>query len=116
MTTLHPLAPEPAGVMARATNSNRPGHGSKRDGTATDLPEIAAATLAAELNYGEAHAALELALAELQSPDLAVEAMTALYARAQAYAARCEQLLEAVEQQVELWDPQQGKIAPLDTP
>lgn len=62
--------------------------------------------LAAELSYSEAQTALELALAQLQSRDLAVEEMTALYQRAEAYAKRCEQVLLQVEQTIELWDPQ----------
>lgn len=65
-----------------------------------------------ELNYGEAHAALELALAQLQAEDLAVEEMAGLYQRAQAYAGRCEQLLQQVEQSIRLWDPQEPESAP----
>jgi exodeoxyribonuclease VII small subunit len=45
-------------------------------------------------------------LAELQTSDLDVEAMTSLYQRAQAYAERCEALLNQVEQEVMQWDPQ----------
>lgn len=64
-----------------------------------------AETIAAGLSYREAHTALELILAELQSPDLDVEEMTGHYRRAQAYAERCEQILSKVEQEVLLWDP-----------
>jgi exodeoxyribonuclease VII small subunit len=59
---------------------------------------------AAQLTYNEARAALELILAELQASDLQVEEMAALYRRAQAYAERCEQILEHVEQEILLWD------------
>ena len=62
------------------------------------------ADIAADLSYNEARAALELALAELQSSELDVEAMAALYQRAQAYANRCQAVLDAVEQEVLLWD------------
>jgi exodeoxyribonuclease VII small subunit len=60
---------------------------------------------AAELNYRQAQTALELTLAELQTHDLDVEAIAALYRRAQAYADRCERLLAQVEQEVMQWDP-----------
>ena len=68
--------------------------------------------VAAELSYSEAQAALELALAELQSPELPVEAMQALYQRARNYATRCEQLLQQIEQSIELWDPQTPQTPP----
>lgn len=61
---------------------------------------------AAELSFRQAQTALELALAELQTSDLDVEAMASLYQRAQAYADRCEALLTQVEQEVMQWDPQ----------
>lgn len=56
-----------------------------------------------DLSYGEARTALELSLAELQATDLDVEAMVGLYRRAEAYAQRCEQLLNQVEQEVQVW-------------
>ncbi|MEB3184995.1 MAG: exodeoxyribonuclease VII small subunit [Cyanobacteriota bacterium] len=56
-----------------------------------------------DLSYSEARTALELSLAELQATDLDVEAMVGLYRRAEAYAQRCEQLLNQVEQEVRLW-------------
>ncbi|MCP9888454.1 exodeoxyribonuclease VII small subunit [Cyanobium sp. ATX 6A2] len=59
---------------------------------------------AADLSYSQAHTALELVLAELQANDLNVEAMTGLYRRGQAYAQRCEAILDQVEQEVLLWD------------
>lgn len=60
-------------------------------------------TVAADLSYSEARTALDLSLAELQASDLDVEAMSGLYRRAEAYAARCEELLSQVEQDVALW-------------
>lgn len=71
-------------------------------------------SIAADLSYSEAQSALELALAQLQAPDLPVEEMSGLYQRAQAYALRCEQLLESIEQTVELWDPQNGTTTPFN--
>jgi len=65
-----------------------------------------------ELSYSEAHTALELALAQLQSSDLPVEAMADLYQRARGYAERCEQVLEQIEQTIELWDPEHPEIPP----
>ncbi len=58
------------------------------------------------LSYQEARTALELALAKLQSSELEVEDMAGLYRRAQAYAERCETVLQQVEQDVIQWDPQ----------
>lgn len=57
-----------------------------------------------QLSYQEARTALELAMAQLQSSDLQVEEMAGLYQRAEAYAERCQAVLEAVEQQVIEWD------------
>jgi exodeoxyribonuclease VII small subunit len=56
------------------------------------------------LSYQEASTALELALSQLQSTDLEVEQMAGLYRRAQAYADRCEGLLDLVEQEVVEWE------------
>lgn len=64
-------------------------------------------SLAADLNFREAQTALELSLAELQSPDLDLEEMGALYRRASSYADRCQALLDEVEQEVLQWDPEQ---------
>ena len=58
-----------------------------------------------DLNFSQAQTALELSLAELQAGDLEVERMMDLYRRAQAYAERCERLLQNVEQEVMAWDP-----------
>lgn len=59
-----------------------------------------------DLNFREAQTALELCLAQLQASDLEVEAMATLHRRAQAYANHCLQLLEKVEQEVQIWDPE----------
>ena len=59
-----------------------------------------------DLNFREAQTALELCLAQLQANDLEVEAMATLHRRAQAYANHCVQLLEKVEQEVQIWDPE----------
>lgn len=58
------------------------------------------------LSYQEARTALDLAMAQLQSSTLEVEEMAGLYRRAQAYAERCEAVLQQVEQDVIQWDPQ----------
>jgi exodeoxyribonuclease VII small subunit len=58
----------------------------------------------AELSFQEARTALELTLAKLQADDLEVEEMAGLYRRAEAYAARCEAVLEQVEQDVIEWE------------
>jgi exodeoxyribonuclease VII small subunit len=70
---------------------------------------------AADLTYSQARTALELVLAELQTNDLDVEAMAGLYRRGQAYAQRCEAILEQVEQEVLLWDGLQDPEAPLQS-
>jgi exodeoxyribonuclease VII small subunit len=84
--------------MPRATKSK----------TKPELPDSEAGQagdgVAADLSYNEARTALELTLAELQSANLDVEAMAGLYQRAQSYANRCQTVLDAVEQQVMLWD------------
>ena len=112
--------------MARATSNHTPddtpqgkaspqkGRGSKSRNARGNSQ--ASGEQAAQLSYSEAHTALELALAQLQAPDLAVEEMGALYQRAQAYAARCEELLAHIEQSIELWDPQDGKVVPFESP
>ena len=72
--------------------------------TTGDRAGDGAPDIAADLSYNEARAALELALAELQSSELDVEAMAALYQRAQSYVNRCQAVLDAVEQEVLMWD------------
>ena len=56
------------------------------------------------MSFQDARTALELAMAQLQSSDLEVEQMAELYQRAEAYAQRCQSVLESVEQQVIEWD------------
>jgi len=53
-----------------------------------------------ELTYNQARTALEVALGQLQSDELEVEAMADLYRRALAYSQRCEQVLQQVEQEI----------------
>ena len=92
--------------MPRATKSK----------TKSELPDPEAGPgdngVAADLSYNEARTALELTLAELQSANLDVEAMAGLYQRAQSYANRCQTVLDAVEQQVMLWDSSDPKATP----
>ena len=57
-----------------------------------------------QLSYQEANTALELTLAKLQSAELEVEEMAGLYLRAEAYAARCQVVLEQVAQEVVEWE------------
>jgi len=59
-----------------------------------------------DLNFRESQTALELCLAQLQANDLEVEAMGNLHRRAQAYVNHCIHLLEKVEQEVQIWDPE----------
>ncbi len=56
-----------------------------------------------QLSYRDAQTALELSMAELQSSELEVEEMAGLYRRAEAYANRCELVLESVQQEVIEW-------------
>ena len=56
------------------------------------------------LSFNEARTALELAIGKLQTSDLEVEEMASLYQRAEAYAERCRNVLERVEQDVIEWD------------
>jgi len=77
-----------------------------------DGPGNACSAGGSDLSYSEAQIALELALAQLQAPDLPVETMGELYQRARGYADRCEQLLNQVEQSINLWDPEQSETAP----
>ena len=57
-----------------------------------------------QLSFNEARTALELAMAKLQSSELEVEEMATLYRRAEAYANRCSDVMEGVEQEVIEWD------------
>lgn len=56
------------------------------------------------MRYQDARTALELAMAQLQAPELEVEEMAGLYRRAEAYAERCTAVLEQVEQDVIEWE------------
>ena len=56
------------------------------------------------LSFQEARTALDLAMAQLQADDLEVEQMAGLHRRAEAYAKRCETVLQQVERQVIQWD------------
>jgi exodeoxyribonuclease VII small subunit len=60
-----------------------------------------------KLSYQDARTAMELAMAQLQSDDLAVEEMASLYQRAEACAQRCQAVLEEVSQTVIEWEAQQ---------
>ena len=64
------------------------------------------------LSFQEARTALELAMAQLQSDALEVEEMAGLYRRAEAYASRCEAVLQQVEQQVIQWDAETSPPSP----
>lgn len=93
-------SPAGAGPRGRAAAETAP---SPREGDAPSEDWLADI---ARLSYQEARTALELALAQLQSSALEVEEMAGLYRRAQAYAERCEAVLQQVEQDVIQWDPQ----------
>lgn len=69
-----------------------------------DAPDEWIVTVAG-LSYTQARTAMDLAIAQLQSEDLEVEQMAALYRRALACADRCEQLLAEVELDVTQLDP-----------
>ena len=58
----------------------------------------------AGLSFQEARTALELAMAQLQADDLEVEEMAGIYRRAEAYADRCEAVLNTVQQEVIAWN------------
>ena len=64
------------------------------------------------LSFQDARTALELAMAQLQSDALEVEEMAGLYRRAEAYARRCEAVLQQVEQQVIQWDAETTPPSP----
>ncbi|MEB3317541.1 MAG: exodeoxyribonuclease VII small subunit [Cyanobacteriota bacterium] len=90
-----------------------PSDGAKPRARATSRPATSSAAATPEgLSYREAQAALEQTLVELQADDLDVERMTEVYQRACAYADRCDTLLQTVEAQVLLWDPDQPDRPP----
>lgn len=69
------------------------------------------ADLCRDLSYNQARTALDLTIARLQSSELEVEEMTDLYRRAMAYAERCQQVLETVQQEVVAWESGPGNGA-----
>ncbi|MCP9849882.1 exodeoxyribonuclease VII small subunit [Cyanobium sp. Morenito 9A2] len=69
----------------------------------------------ASLSYQQARTAMDLAIAQLQAEDLEVEQMVDLYRRALAYAERCEQVLDGVEQVVLHLDPSTLTVIPSDS-
>jgi exodeoxyribonuclease VII small subunit len=95
--------------MADSTTGNgdrpRPRARKSSEKAAAHKDSVQARRTAAGLSYNEARSALDLILAELQSSTLNVEDMAALHRRAQAYAQRCEQILDEVEQEILIWDP-----------
>lgn len=101
-----------------AERSPRPSR-SRKGTTAAAAPETGAEPAAAagaaaldpdwledvnNLRYQDARTALELAMAQLQAPELEVEEMAGLYRRAEAYAERCAAVLGQVEQAVIEWE------------
>ena len=91
----------------------------RRSGSATTPAEALAAAgnhdwLAdvAGLSFQEARTALQLAMARLQADDLEVEEMAGLYQRAEAYANRCEAVLQRVEQEVIEWEAHSASTSP----
>lgn len=91
---------------AKSRPSRRSGASQADAGMAPTDPGVA------QLTYREAQAALERSLVALQSDDLDVERMTELYQQACAYADRCDTLLQSVEAEVMLWDPDQPEAPP----
>ena len=106
-------------AVSAARQSSRKGNNTSRAGSA-GLAESAGFSgldpewLAdvQELSFQEARTALELAMAQLQSDALEVEEMAGLYRRAEAYAKRCEAVLQQVEQEVIQWDPEDAPATP----
>jgi exodeoxyribonuclease VII small subunit len=103
----HP--PEAAPTSGSGSASGRESTSGSRSGSHAQGEDEGGA---GDLSYNQAHAALELVLAELQATDLDVEAMAGLYRRGQAYAKRCEAILDQVEQEVLLWDGLDDPDAP----
>lgn len=98
-----PRSPANRARSSRASRSSPADGGTPTRSEATEGAEQAD-ELTADLTYNEARTALDLTMAALQSSDLAVEEMAGLYRRATAYADRCRELLEAVEQEVIQWE------------
>ncbi len=94
-------------TQPRGDSPQRPPRSSRRSASSQRAKEEPI-----QLSYREAQAALERSLAELQADDLDVERMTELYQQACAYAQRCDTLLQTVEAEVTLWDPDQPDAPP----
>ena len=95
---------------AKATGSGTRRGATKAQATAGLDPQWLAEVQG--LSFQEARTALELAMAQLQSDALEVEEMADLYRRAEAYAQRCERVLQQVEQEVIQWDNQSAAPTP----
>jgi len=98
--------------MARSNRSTPSAPEAETPTNAQVDPPATDQEVAADLNFRQAQAALELALSQLQASDLDVEAMADLYRRAEIYADRCESLLVQVEQEVMQWDPDSPSLPP----
>jgi exodeoxyribonuclease VII small subunit len=100
--------------MARSRRDSKPADSAEDD----EIPpaEDPGDGGASELTYRQAQTALDLTIAQLQGGELDVEAMASLYRRAEAYADRCEALLQQVEQEVMQWDPAQPDQPPRSFP
>ena len=88
--------PKPTSKTKRKASGGRPS--STRSPDPDWLAEVQ------QLSYQEAQTALELSLAQLQSSELEVEEMAGIYRRAEAYADRCEAVLNTVQQEVIAWN------------
>jgi exodeoxyribonuclease VII small subunit len=69
--------------MPEPAKRSRPGASAKVQSVVEPASPEPIADISADLSYREAQAALELCLAQLQSSDLDIEAMSGLYERAQ---------------------------------
>lgn len=93
-------------------DAGQPNDASKRSKRQQRSSSSSDTTIANDLSFSEAQAALELSLAQLQASDLDVETMADLYRRAESYLQRCEHLLAVVEQKVVRWDPESADKPP----
>ena len=88
--------PKPTSKTKRKASGGRP--------SSTSSPDPDWLAEVQQLSYLEAQTALELSLAQLQSSELEVEEMAGIYRRAEAYADRCEAVLNTVQQEVIAWN------------
>ena len=88
--------PKPTSKTKRKASGGRP--------SSTSSPDPDWLAEVQQLSYQEAQTALELSLAQLQSSELEVEEMAGIYRRAEAYADRCEAVLNSVQQEVIAWN------------